>query len=138
MWPSLVDERHAEVMKYFTDLRWGWDSQGIVINLELWKSLEPSLQEAIMKAAQEAEKMLYDIHEENQNGYISALRAQKDFTLTELTEEQRAVWRDKARMEAVWKELCDPWLEKAYPGENMGAKIREELANVRQKVQQKQ
>lgn len=134
MWPSMVDERHAEVMKYFTDLQWSWDSQGIVINKELWDSLDASLQEALMKAGREAETMLYDIQEKAQNDYIATLRQQKDFTITELTEEERAVWRNKARMEDVWKELCDPWLEKHYPGANMGATIREELAKVRQEV----
>ncbi len=132
MWPSLVDERHAEVMKHFTDLQWSWDSQGIVINKALWDSLEPSLQEAIMKAAQEAETMLYDIQEKAQNDYIAALRQQKNFTITELSEEERDVWRNKARMEGIWKELCDPWLEKHYPGANMGATIQAELAKIRE------
>jgi len=34
-------------------------------------------------------------------------------------------------MPAVWDELCKPWLEKHYPGQNMTKKILDELDKVR-------
>jgi C4-dicarboxylate-binding protein DctP len=50
------------------------------------------------------------------------------------TAEERNVWKEKARMDSIWKELCDPWLEKHYPGQNMGKTIREELDRIRAEV----
>jgi hypothetical protein len=39
-------------------------------------------------------------------------------------------------MDTIWKELCDPWLEKHYPGKNMGKTIRDELDRIRTEVGQ--
>jgi hypothetical protein len=40
-------------------------------------------------------------------------------------------------MPAIWKELCDPWLEKHYPGQNMGQKIRDELERIQVQAKKK-
>ena len=47
------------------------------------------------------------------------------------------MWREKANMAAIWEEQCDPWLEKHWPGQNMGEKIRAELEEVRVKALEK-
>ena len=47
MWPSLVEERHCEVMKYYTSLDWMWDANQVVINAELWAKLPDDLKAAI-------------------------------------------------------------------------------------------
>ena len=135
MWPSLVDERHAEVLKHYTHGLLNWDANNIVINKDLWDSLDPKYQLAIYKAGAEAEQHLNDLYEEAEQSYIKKLETEyPNFTITWITEEERAVWREKANMPAVWKEICDPWLEKVWPGQDMGAKIRAELDAVRQQA----
>ncbi len=132
MWPSLVDERHAEVLKHYTHGLLNWDANNVVINKELWDSLDPKYQEAIYKAGAEAEQYLNDLYEAEEKNYIKKLETDyPNFTITRLTPEELAVWREKANMPAVWAEICDPWLEKVWPGQKMGEKIRAELDAIR-------
>jgi hypothetical protein len=46
------------------------------------------------------------------------------------TPAERDVFRKKANMPAVWKELATPWLDKKYPGQNMTQKMLDELAKI--------
>ena len=46
------------------------------------------------------------------------------------TEAERDVFRKKANMPAVWKELATPWLDKRYPGQNMTEKVMAELEKI--------
>jgi TRAP-type C4-dicarboxylate transport system substrate-binding protein len=136
MWPSLIDERHVEVLKYYTHGLLNWDANNVIINKDLWDSLEPAYREAIYKAGAEAEQYLNDLYEAEERNYIKKLETDyPNFTITWLTPEELAVWREKANMPAIWAELCDPWLEKFWPGENMGAKIRAELDAIREKAE---
>ena len=135
MWVSLIDERHCEVMEHYCDLRFTWDAQNVVINKELWDSLDAKYQEAILRAAQEAQDALDDIYEAAEAEYIAKLEAMPNFHITYLTPEERAVWREKANMPAVWAEICDPWLEKHWPGQNKGAEIRAELDKIREECE---
>lgn len=138
MWPSLVDERHAEVIKHYTDLQFGWDANNIVINKDLWDSLDPKYQAAIYKAGAEAEQYLNNLYEAEQAEYVKKLETNyPNLTITWLTPAERAVWREKANMPAVWAELCDPWLEKNWPGMNMKIKILAELDDIRERVEAK-
>ncbi|GHV46093.1 C4-dicarboxylate ABC transporter [Synergistales bacterium] len=135
MWPSLIDERHAEILKYYTDLQFSWDANNVVMNKDLWDSLDPKYQEAIYKAGLEAEQYLDDLYEAEEKEYIKKIQANyPGLTLTFLTPEEKAVWREKANMSAVWAEICDPWLEKVWPGQKMGEKIRSELDAVREQA----
>jgi TRAP-type C4-dicarboxylate transport system substrate-binding protein len=135
MWPSLVDERHVEVLKYYTHGLLNWDANNVVINKKLWDSLDPKYKEAIFKAGAEAEQYLNDLYEAEEKKYIEKLEKDyPNFEITWLTPEETAVWREKANMPAIWKELCDPWLEKHWPGQNMGEKIQADLAAIRDKV----
>ena len=43
---------------------------------------------------------------------------------------ERDVFRKKANMPAVWKELATPWLDKKYPGQNMTEKVMAELDKI--------
>lgn len=119
MWPSLVEERHFEVMKYYTSLDWMWDANQVVINKDLWDDLPADLQEAILKAADEAEIHQYEIQERMADEFQNFLKAQPDFEIYYPTEAERALFRDKAEALGIWEELCTPWLEKHYPGQNM-------------------
>jgi TRAP-type C4-dicarboxylate transport system substrate-binding protein len=138
MWPSLIDERHVEVLKHYTHGLLNWDANNVVINKDLWDSLDPKYREAIYKAGAEAEQYLNDLYEAEEKNYIKKLETDyPNFTITWLTPEELAVWREKANMPAIWAELCDPWLEKFWPGENRGEKIRAELDAVREKASAK-
>ncbi|MGI6783998.1 MAG: TRAP transporter substrate-binding protein [Aminivibrio sp.] len=135
MWPSLVEERHYEVMKYYTSLDWMWDANQVVINKDLWDDLPEDLQEAILKAADEAELHQYEIQERMADEFQNFLKAQDGFEIYYPTEAERALFRDKAEALGIWEELCTPWLEKHYPGQNMTQKILDGLRENREKVQ---
>jgi TRAP-type C4-dicarboxylate transport system substrate-binding protein len=133
LWPSLVEERHYEVLKYYTDLAWGWDATNITMNRKLWDSLPQELKDAVMRAGKEAEAR--DIREvkagiEGNKKTITAAGLQIYYP----TAAERDVFRKKADMPAVWKELAAPWLDKKYPGQNMTQKILEDLDKVRASV----
>jgi C4-dicarboxylate-binding protein DctP len=133
LWPSLVEERHYEVLKYYTDLAWGWDATNITMNRNLWNKLPQDLKDVIMRAGKEAEAR--DIREvkagiDGNKKTIVAAGLQIYYP----TPAERDVFRKKADMPAVWKELATPWLDKKYPGQNMTQKIMEELDKVRASV----
>ena len=52
------------------------------------------------------------------------------------TPEERELWKNKANMPAIWKELCDPWLEKHFPGKQMSLKIMDELDQIKKDLKQ--
>jgi len=33
-------------------------------------------------------------------------------------------------MPVIWEELCDPWLDAKYPGQNMSKQIQDELDRI--------
>lgn len=134
MWPSLVDERHYEVMKYFTDFNFCWDNQNIAINKEIWDELPADLKAAVTKASIEAQHYANEIHKKAEADFIKKLEAEPGFTIVRLTDAQRDVFREASNVDAIWKELCDPWLEKHYPGQNMRAKLQQALAGIRAKA----
>ena len=139
MWPSLLDERHAEVLTYYTHVGWTWDANNVVINRELWDSLEPRYQHAIRRAAAAAEQYLNDLHEMAERGFVERLETEFDnLTITWITPEEQAVWRERADMASVWAEIADPWLESVWPGQNKGEYIRAQLDAVREQVLSRQ
>ena len=133
LWSSLVEERHYEVLKYYTALGFGWDSCNVAINRELWDSLSQEHKDAIWKAAEMAEARDYEAHRRADKAYQKQLM-ESGLKIYFPTAEERNTWKEKARMDTIWKELCDPWLEKHYPGQNMGKKIRDELDRIRAEV----
>ncbi len=135
MWPSLVEERHYEVMKYYTSLDWMWDANQVVINKELWDELPDDLKAAVQKAADEAEIHQYEVQERMADEFQNFLKAQSGFEIYYPTEAERALFREKAQVLGIWEELCTPWLEKHYPGQNMTQKILDGLKENREKVQ---
>lgn len=130
LWGSLVEERHHEVLKYYTALAFGWDCGNIAMNRKLWDKLPPDLKDAIFKAGREAEARDYTERKKADVEYQQKLAA-AGLTIFYPTEAEREVFRKKANMPAVWDELCKPWLEKHYPGKNMGKVILDELEKVR-------
>ena len=134
MWPSLVDERHYEVMKFYTDFNFCWDNQNVAINKKVWDALPADLKAGVTKAAVEAQRYANEIHRKAEADYIARLEKEPGFTVVHLTDAERDAFRKASNEGAIWKELCDPWLEKHYPGKNMSEKLQKALAEIREKA----
>ncbi len=134
IWPSLIEERHAEVLKYYTALDWAWDATNIVMNRDLWDSLPPDLQEVIKRASLNAEMRDFEYYR-RANIQFKKQVVDLGVEIYHPTPAERAVWREKANMPAVWDELCKPWLDKHYPGQNMQQQILDELDRIRIEVE---
>ncbi len=129
-WSSMVEERHFEVLDYYTALDWAWGSVNVVVNKELWDQLPSDLQEVIIKSGDIAEKYFYQIHRLKEADFIRTIK-ESGVEIYYPTEEEREMFREKANMPAVWDELCKPWLDEHYPGENMTQKVLDELDRIR-------
>jgi len=136
MWPSLIEERHYEVLKYYTSLDWMWDGNQIAVNKEKWDALPQDIKDAITKAALIAEVHQYELARRAVREMQEQLANEEGFEIYYPTVAERAAFRDKAEMLSIWEELCKPWLEKHYPGQNMTEKILLELDVIRQRVEQ--
>lgn len=134
MWPSLIELRHAEVLKYYSDLNFAWDMNNIVINKDLWDSVPDDVKQGVIKAAQIAQEALFENQQKLEKEFIAKLEAMEDFEIYFLSDEEREVFREASNMPAIWDELCKPWLDKHYPGQNMTEKVQEELERIHQEV----
>ena len=74
MWPSLIDERHGEVIRYYSDLNWTWDCNNMVINKKIWDELPQDLKDAVHKAAMIAEEKQFEKQKSIENDYIEKVR----------------------------------------------------------------
>jgi TRAP-type C4-dicarboxylate transport system substrate-binding protein len=133
LWPSLVEERHMEVVNYYTDLGFGWDAANVCMNRDLWDSLPGDLQEAIWRAAAMAELRDAEAHRRVNLAYKKQI-VDAGVEIYYPTPAEKAVWREKANMPAIWEELATPWLDEHYPGQNMTQKILDELDQIREAV----
>lgn len=129
LWPSLVEERHFEVLKYYTDLAWGWDANSISISRKTWDKLPQELKDVLIRAGREAEARDMQEHQKVIEEYKKKL-ASAGIQIYTPTAAERDVFRKKANMPAVWKELATPWLDKKYPGQNMTEKVMAELDKI--------
>jgi TRAP-type C4-dicarboxylate transport system substrate-binding protein len=136
LWGALVEERHYEVLKHYTALGFAWDCGNIAINRKLWDGLPKDLQEAIFRAGREAEARDYRERQKADVEYQKKLVA-AGLEIYYPTEAEKEVFRKKADMPAIWEELCKPWLEKHYPGQNMSKVIQDELERIRLSVTKK-
>jgi TRAP-type C4-dicarboxylate transport system substrate-binding protein len=137
-WASLVEERHNEVLKHFSDLNFIWDSTYVVINKELWESLPEDLKEAVTKASIETAEELIAVQKKAEEEFIAKLKEKEGFTITWLTSEERDAFRAASKMGPMWEELCGSWINKRYPGQNMIKTITDELEKNHQEVIAKQ
>jgi len=129
IWPSLVQERHYEVIDYYTPLNFGWDTNNVVMNEQLYDSLPADLQDAIHWASLKAEEQNY---EAIQRAVLPSIQAVEDagVEIYWISDEERAAFREAANMSAIWDELCKPWLDEHYPGQNMTQIIQDELDRI--------
>lgn len=129
----LVEMRQFEVMKYYTDLDWVWDACNITMNRKLWDKIPQDLKDAIMKAGREAEERDIKAYKKATEEYRKQVEA-SGLQVYDIKPAEREVFRQKANMPALWKELATPWLDKRYPGQNMTEKIRDELEKISRSV----
>jgi TRAP-type C4-dicarboxylate transport system substrate-binding protein len=130
---TLLEMRHFEVIKYFTELNWAWDAQNMAMNRKLWDKIPQNLKDAIMKAGREAEERDSEAYKKANGEYKKQLEA-SGLQIYVPTPAEREVFRQKANMPEVWREVATPWLDKRYPGQNMTQKIRDELEKIHRSV----
>lgn len=135
MWPSLIEERHYEVLKHYTSLDWMWDGNQIAVNQEKWDALPQDIKDAITRAANVAEIHQYELARRAVKAMQEQLADEENFEIYYPTTAERAAFRDKADMLSIWQELCKPWLDKHYPGQDMTQKILDELDAIRTRVE---
>ena len=133
MWPSLVDERHYEALKYYSDVNFAWDNQNVAINKKTWDKLPNDLKDIVSRVAAEAQAYSDTLHREVEAQYIAKVEA-SDCKVIWLTNEERAALREASNVPDIWKELCEPWLEKKFPGQNMSEELQKQLADIEKTV----
>ncbi|GAI82187.1 unnamed protein product, partial [marine sediment metagenome] len=116
-----------------TDLRWAYDISGICINKELWDGLPDDLKTAIEKAAKIAEERDYEVHRRAEVDFRKTL-VDKGLEIHTITNEEISLWIEKTDVPAIWAKVAKPWLDKAFPGEDMVGKILEEINIIREFV----
>jgi C4-dicarboxylate-binding protein DctP len=129
-WPGVIEERHCEVIKYYTALDWLWGAENVVINKDKWDALPSDLKEALVKSAKYTEMYFYEVRRRLQNEYIRKVK-EAGVEVYFPTSEEKEQFRLKSNMPIIWEELCAPWLEKSYPGQkDMSQKILDELNRI--------
>ncbi len=134
MWPSLIELRHSEVLKYYSDLNFAWDMNNIVINKDVWDRVPADVKEGVIRAAGIAQKALFDNQQQIEKEFIARLEAMESFEIYFLSDEEREAFREASDMGPVWEELCKPWLDQHYPGQNMTQKVQDELRRIHEQV----
>ncbi|MCK4579967.1 MAG: TRAP transporter substrate-binding protein [Dehalococcoidia bacterium] len=133
LWGSLIEERHYEVLKYYTDLGFGWDCNNVNINMELWDSLPADLQDVIFRASRAAEERDFEAHRRIDIEYKKKL-VDLGLEIYYPTPAEKDAFRQKANMMSIWEELCTPWLDEHFPGQNMTKVMLDELARISAEV----
>ena len=129
-WSTMVESRLTEVVKYFTPLDFLWDAGNVIVNSDLWSDLPADLQDIVVKAGREAELRNAEAYRRNDLAYRQQI-VDAGVEIYFLTPAEREVFIQKANVDAIWKELADPWLETMYPGQNKSATLQRELDAIR-------
>jgi TRAP-type C4-dicarboxylate transport system substrate-binding protein len=129
-WSTLVESRLTEVVKYFTPVYFLWDAGYIYFNADLWDSLSPDLQEAVMRAGDEAQLRHWEAYRRSELVHRQRI-VEAGIEIYDLTAAEREAFIRKANTPAIWAQLVDPWLEEQYPGQNKSAALQRELDSIR-------
>ena len=127
----VVAERQYEVLKYYTDLGFMWDAAQVLINKEVWDDLPDDLKAAVEKAAKEAMAHTLKLQMDAEASDIEVLR-QNGLIPYVPTPEEKDVFIAASNVKEIWDGEVKPWLDKAYPGENMSDRLLAELERVRE------
>lgn len=128
-WSAMVEERHMEVLKYYTALDLQFSVNYIVVNEEAWDNLPLELQKAINKAGEIAERYNYESHRRAISNYKIKI-AESGCEIYYPTPEELELFREKSNIPAIWEELFAPSIEKLYPNQNMSQKVLDEIYSV--------
>ena len=131
MWSSMVEERHYEVLKYYTVLDWIWGVNNIVVNKEKWEELPQEIKDALVKAGKYAELVEFEAHRRADHDFIKIIE-DGGVEIYYPTQEERALFREKAKVPVLWEDYAKPWIEENYPGQNMTQKALDELKLIRE------
>lgn len=129
-WSTMVESRLTEVVKYFTPVNFLWDVGYIYFNAELWDSLSPDLQEAIMSAGDEAELRHNEAYRRSELVHRQKI-VEAGIEIYDLSAQEREAFIRKANTPAIWAELIDPWMNEKYPGQNKSAALQSGLDAIR-------
>ena len=133
-WSLLLTERQYEVLKNYTALNFLFDAAQVVVNEKKWANLPDDIKEAVNKAAFEAEKHAIELQR------MANLQAKLDLAKLDTisiyypTAQELEEFRKASDTKAIWESLAKPWLEKAFPNQNMTEKVREELERIHNEV----
>jgi C4-dicarboxylate-binding protein DctP len=133
VWSALLEERHFEVLDYYTALNFGWETENIIINKELWDGLPKDLQDALSRAGEMARLRDYEAVRELEVQIKNEV-AKAGLEIYYPTPDERELFREKANMGAVWEEVYGTQLEERYPDEDMIDDVRAELERIREYV----
>jgi C4-dicarboxylate-binding protein DctP len=131
IWSSMVEERHYEVLKYYTALDWLWGTNNVVVNKEIWEELPQDIQEALMKAGKYTELVEFETHRRADYDFIKIIK-DGGVEIYYPTPEERTLFREKANVPLQWENFAKPWIEENYPGQNMTQTAMDELKLIRE------
>ena len=100
--PEVTYTLLRDVTKYYTDIGHIFEPFAVIINKELFESLDSENQRAIQEAASEALAWGNKKSEASEEGYYQKME-EAGITVTRLTPEQRAAWKEYGR--ASWDEF---------------------------------
>lgn len=126
---DFYDYRFYEVQKYYSLLYHQIDLNSTNINLEVWNSLPADLQDAVWKAAKQAEHFSKDISQMQALGLSEELRG-LGVEFTDATPEMKAAFIENMNPEEIW-EMMRPMADDFYPGQNMLDQIKAEVTRMR-------
>lgn len=126
----LVAERQYEVLKYYTDMGMAWDAGQITVNRQAWDDLPSDLKTVVEKAAKDAEAYALNL-QKNALAEDTETLKKKGLQVIQLTPAEKEAFFKASDVDSIWKELVKPWMDKAFPGQNMTRTVQAELAKVR-------
>ena len=126
---DFYDYRFYEVQTYYSILYHQIDLNATTINLAVWNSLPADLQDAIWKAAKQAE------HFSKSKASMFALEVGRELeglgvNFIDATPEMKAAFIENMKPEGIW-EMMRPIVDDFYPGQNMLDQIIAEVARIR-------
>lgn len=129
IWNAMVEERHHEVLKYYTALGFLWGVNDVVVNQKAWDNLPEDLKKALEKAGKIAELREYEVHRRSDAEFIKTI-SEGGTEIYWPTKEELALFREKSNTPEIWEEFCTPYVNKLFPGQNMSQKMQDELDRI--------
>jgi TRAP-type C4-dicarboxylate transport system substrate-binding protein len=132
----IVAERQYEVLKYYSDIGFMWDAAQVLINKDLWDGLPDDLKAVLGKASVESMAYALKGQMDMEDSYIEEMK-KNGLVPYVPTPEEKDVFLKGSNVEEIWDNLVKPWVEKAFPGENMSQELLTELERIRKSVEGK-